>query len=90
MELFGRNVNHTLLIHANFLNSVYLDRLLTRYESLGYSFISQAEAISDEAYETPVTKFGDWGISWIDKWGLSAGKKGAFFSEDPRVPDFIN
>lgn len=89
IELFDRNINHTLLIHANFLNAKYLDRLLTSYENLGYSFISQEEAISDPAYKTPVTRFGDWGISWIHKWGLSAGVKKDFFKGDPETPDFI-
>jgi len=89
IELFGRNINHTILIHANFLNSHYLDDLLTIYENLGYSFISQEEASSDPAYNTEVTKYGDWGISWIHKWGLSSGVKKDFFEEDPKTPDFI-
>ena len=89
IELFGRNINHTLLIHANFLNAQYLDRLLTIYEELGYSFISQEEAISDPAYQSPVTKFGDWGISWIHKWGMSAGKGNEFFKGDPPTSEFI-
>lgn len=89
IELFGRNIKHTLLIHANFLNSRYLDELLSIYEKLGYSFITQGDAISDEAYKTPVTRFGDWGISWIQRWGLSQGKKGSFFTNDPETPDFV-
>lgn len=89
VALFGRNINHTLLIHANFLNATYLSELLSRYQALGYSFISQEEAISDPAYNTPVTKFGDWGISWIHKWGMSQGVDKAFFEGDPPTPDFI-
>ncbi|MEO1254030.1 MAG: polysaccharide deacetylase family protein, partial [Bacteroidota bacterium] len=83
LVLFSRNINHTLLIHANYLNAQYLDRLLKLYEDLGYEFISQEEAVSDPAYETPVTKFGDWGISWIDKWALSTGKGKELFKNDP-------
>ena len=89
IELFGRNINHTVLIHANFINARYLDQLLTIYEDLGYSFISQEEAASDPAYHTPVTKFGNWGISWIHKWGMSAGKDNSFFKDDPRTPEFV-
>jgi len=89
IELFGRNINHTLLIHANYLNASYLNRMLTRFEELGYSFISQEEAISDPAYKTPVTKFGDWGISWIHKWGLSKGMDKSFYEADPPTPQFI-
>ncbi len=89
IELFGRNINHTLLIHANFLNAQYLDQLLALYKELGYSFISQKEAVQDPAYETEVTKFGDWGISWIHKWGMSVGKGNEFFKGDPETPLFI-
>lgn len=89
VELFGRNINHTLLIHASLLNATYLDRLLAAYKDLGYSFISQEEAINDPAYDTPVTKYGDWGVSWIDKWAVSAGKSDTFFADDPRVPAFV-
>ncbi len=89
VELFGRNINHTLLIHANFLNAQYLDQLLSIYDKLGYSFISQQEAISDPAYQTPVTKYGDWGISWLHKWGMSLGKGNEFFKDDPKTPQFI-
>ena len=89
IELFGRNINHTLLIHANFLNATYLDQVLAAYEKLGYSFISQGEAVDDSAYSTPVTEFGDWGISWIHKWGKSASKDNAFFQGDPETPAFI-
>lgn len=89
LDLFDRNINHTLLIHANFLNAKYLDRLLSSYEELGYSFISQEEAVNDPAYATPVTRFGDWGISWIHKWALSDGVEKEFFKGDPETPAFI-
>lgn len=89
IAVFGRNINHTLLIHANLLNATYLDELLESYKSLGYQFVSQAEAIQDTAYNTPVTTYGNWGISWIDKWAMSAGKSGDFFAEDPKTPEFI-
>lgn len=89
LELFGRNINHTLLIHANFLNASYLERLLDRYSKLGYAFISQGEAASDPAYDTPVTVYGDWGISWIHKWGMSKGVTKEFYKGDPPTPDFI-
>jgi hypothetical protein len=36
-----------------------------------------------------VTVFSDWGISCIDRWALSRGKKGGFFSDDPVTPDYI-
>jgi hypothetical protein len=55
----------------------------------GYSFVSLYTALEDAAYQTPVTVYGKWGISWIDKWALSKGKKGEFFKGDPETPEYI-
>jgi hypothetical protein len=48
------------------------------------------DALSDSAYQTPVTVFGKWGISWVDRWALSSGKKGEFFKDDPATPEYIS
>lgn len=88
-KLFGRNIRQILLIHANFLNAHFLDDLMAMYKRHGYSFISQEEALRDEAYREEVTRFGDWGISWLDRWALSRGKKGDFFKGEPRTPEYI-
>ncbi|HBX66364.1 MAG TPA: polysaccharide deacetylase-like protein, partial [Balneolaceae bacterium] len=57
--------------------------------SYGYSFISQEEVLEDESYQTPVTRYGPWGISWIDRWAISRGVDRTFFEDDPLTPDFI-
>ena len=88
-DLLGRNMDHILLIHANYLNSVYLDALLTIYEQKGYTFVSQEEVLKDQAYQLEVTRFGDWGISWIHRWGLSQGLKGEFFKGEAQTPEFV-
>lgn len=88
-KLFHRNIGQTLLIHANLLNSNYLDKLLAMIQSHGYSFVSQTEILKDPAYQEPITKYGNWGISWLDRWALSRGKKGDFFKEDPKTPEYI-
>lgn len=87
--LFGRKIAQTLLLHANKLNSDYIGELAKIYRKNGYTFVTLAEALKDEAYQTPVTKFGKYGISWIDRWALSAGKKGDFFKEDPATPPYV-
>lgn len=87
--LLGRNMKQTLLIHANYLNAIYLDALLTIYEKRGYSFISQSEVLKDPAYEMEITKFNDWGISWIQWWGMSKGLKGEFFKGEAVTPEFV-
>jgi len=88
-HLFGRNISQTLIIHANLLNAHYLDELAEMYLSHGYDFISQAEVLEDEAYREPITKFGDWGISWIERWIISQGKQGDLFKDDPPTPEYI-
>lgn len=87
--LFARNISQTLLIHANFLNATYLDELLSIYEKRGYSFVSQEEILKDPAYQSEITKFNDWGISWIQWWGMSKGLKGEFFKGEAETPDFV-
>ncbi len=88
-KLWGRNIRQTLLLHANLLNADYLDDLAEIYRSHGYTFISQAKVLKDPAYDEPVSKYGDWGISWLDRWALSQGKKGEFFRGDPATPAFV-
>lgn len=89
MALFGRNISHILLLHASQLNADFLDELIRMYIKHGYRFISQQEALADPAYREKITRFGDWGISWLDRCALSQGKKGDFFRDEPVVPEFI-
>ena len=88
-KLLGRNIKHILLLHANAINADYLDELAERYKSHGYSFISMKQALQDEAYQQEITTYNNWGISWIDRWALSAGKKGDFFKGDPVTPEYV-
>ena len=88
-SLFSRNISHILLIHANKINADYLDELAAMYQSHGYQFVTLAEALEDKAYQHPITRYGDWGISWLDRWALTQGKKGAFFAGDPPTPTYI-
>jgi peptidoglycan/xylan/chitin deacetylase (PgdA/CDA1 family) len=90
MALFGRPITQVLLVHASALNSDYVDSLAAMFRKNNYDFVSMDEALQDEAYKTPVTVYGKWGISWLDKWALSQGKKGDFFKDDPECPDYIN
>ncbi|WP_420580366.1 polysaccharide deacetylase family protein [Reichenbachiella sp.] len=89
MDLFGRVIAQTLLTHASYLNAQYLDKVMQKYVEHGYSFISQEEALKDPAYQTEVTYFDNWGISWIDRWNLSKGKSRDIFKDEPKVPEFI-
>src|SRR5690606_17109656 len=88
-KLFGRNISHILLLHANALNADCLDELVALYKKHNYDFVSLQTALEDDAYKTAITSYGDWGISWLDRWALSAGKRGDFFAGDPETPEFI-
>lgn len=88
-KIFGKNINHILLMHASWLNSDYIDSLAIMLKKNNYNFISMDETLRDELYQTEITKFGNWGISWLDIWALSQGKKGDFFKDEPQTPDYI-
>lgn len=91
-SLFQRPIRHILLLHANLLNAHYLDELADMLLKNGYTFISQSAALEDPVYQRTLSSqaYGDWGISWLDRWALTEGKKGSFFKEEPRVPDYID
>jgi len=88
-KFFGRDISQVLLLHASLLNSDYMDSLAEMFRRNGYNFVTIEKALVDDAYKTSVNVFGNWGISWIDRWALSQGQKGAFFSGDPETPDYI-
>lgn len=88
--LFGRQIPQILLIHASELNSDYILKLLDIFQRNNYQFVSMEEALKDKAYDTPISKYGKYGISWIDRWALSAGKSGDFFDGDPETPKYIS
>ncbi len=88
--LFGREIPQILLQHASLLNADYTDALAAIFRKNGYAFVSMDSALKDTAYRTEITVYGKWGISWIDKWALSQGKKGDFFKEEPVTPEYIN
>jgi peptidoglycan/xylan/chitin deacetylase (PgdA/CDA1 family) len=87
--LFGRNIRQILLVHASWLNAEYMDSLALLYTSHGYTFISMEKAFEDTAYQTEITVFGKWGISWLDRWALSCGKQKDFFKDDPDPPEYV-
>lgn len=88
-ELFGRNVKHILLIHANALNAEYMDELTAMFVKNGYSFVSLDNAMTDPAYKHDVNVFGRWGISWVDRWAMTEKKGKDFFREEPSTPEYI-
>jgi len=66
-DLLDRRVRHILLLHMNFINSFYLDELLTRMRELGWEFISLKEALRDPLYEMPDRYRGRRGVSYLER-----------------------
>lgn len=50
-DVLGRSVPHTLLIHYNLLNSLFLGDLLAMFRSKGWGVIGADEAFSDRVFE---------------------------------------
>ncbi len=87
-KLLGREMSQTLLIHANFINSDYLDDLAAMFKKRGYKFVTLEEALKDEAYRLPDTYIGPAGISWLHRWARDKGKE-FMVADEPTVPDFV-
>jgi hypothetical protein len=65
-QLVGRRVKQILLLHMNYLNSLYLDDLLQRFRAEGWSFISFEEAVSDDVYRVKYAYAGRQGAGHLD------------------------
>lgn len=90
IALFGRNISHTLLIHANALNAEYFDELCNIFRQKNYEFVALEEALKDEAYQSKDTFVKNNGISWIHRWAITLGKKKDFFGSEPEASKWVN
>lgn len=88
-ELFEKEISQTLLIHANRLNADYFGKLCVMIRERGYQFITIEEALKDELYKSKDTFIKAGGISWIDRWAITAGKTKEYFLGEPRTPAYI-
>jgi len=89
ITLLGRAIPHVLLLHANTLNAHTFDALATAYEARGYRFVSLDHALQDPAYDLPDRYVGAAGITWLHRWALTQGRRGAVFAGEPEVPAWI-
>jgi peptidoglycan/xylan/chitin deacetylase (PgdA/CDA1 family) len=88
--LFGRPIPQVLLLHASRLNSLELDHLVRELRRRGYRFVPLDSALADSAYRSPDRYYGPAGITWLHRWALTAGKRGAFFAGEPEVPEWVS
>jgi peptidoglycan-N-acetylglucosamine deacetylase len=82
-DLFGRQIKHILLLHANELNGDNFAALIKIFRDKGYQFISVEEALKDEVYRFP-DKYAPTS-DWLSHWAFSKGKR----FETPQPPDFV-
>src|SRR6476620_7623764 len=83
VEVVGREVAQTLLIHASQLNADLMPDLLAMFQRRGYTFVSLEQALADRAYELPDSYVGQKGISWIHRWAMT---KGMPAKDEPEAP----
>lgn len=88
VKLFGREIPQTYLLHANFINSDYIDDLAAMFKRRGYRFVDLETALRDDAYRLPDNFLGAAGISWLHRWALERGRENVLLAE-PKVPDFV-
>jgi peptidoglycan/xylan/chitin deacetylase (PgdA/CDA1 family) len=88
--IVGRPIPHVLLIHAYALNAEWLDPLLTRLAERGYRWVTLAEALADPVYARPIDGYtGKGGITWLHRWGITAGLDRTLFRGEPEVPAWV-
>lgn len=62
----GRAVRQVLLLHMNYLNSLYLDDLLQRFREDGWSFVTLDEVLKDDMYLLKYEYVGVQGAGHLD------------------------
>lgn len=65
LKVFNREIKHTLLLHHNLLNSLFLNDLMSMFQKKGWKLISAEEAFSDPAFkELPDIVPAGEGLIW--------------------------
>jgi hypothetical protein len=80
-KVVGRSIPHTLLIHFNLLNTLFLEDLLTLFQTKGWQTVDARTAFSDEVFRRQ-PKVLPAGESLI--WSLA--KESGRFSTELRYP----
>lgn len=50
-KVVGRDIKHTLLIHHNLLNALFLNDILNMFKNNGWNLVNASDAFSDEVFE---------------------------------------
>jgi peptidoglycan/xylan/chitin deacetylase (PgdA/CDA1 family) len=84
--LLGRPIAHVLLVHANELNADWFDEVAAQLRGRGYRFVPLAEALADTAYAEPDRFAGAAGVSWLQRWDVTRGRRQVDWTAEPAVP----
>ncbi|MFM6930239.1 MAG: polysaccharide deacetylase family protein [Bdellovibrio sp.] len=80
-QVLGREVKHTLLIHFNLLNALFLNDLLTMFKSHGWKIIGAADAFKDPVFKNqPETLPSGQSLIW------ALAKESGKFETELRYP----
>lgn len=87
-DMFGRDINQTMVLTTSRLVSDSADELFGMIKNRGYQFVSMDEAQSDTAYDTPENFAGvKAGIPWFERWQLARDKS---LRDEPRVDKSVS
>lgn len=86
-DLFGRDIAHILMVHANRLNADAFGDVTRMMMDRGYTFISIDEALEDPVYSRPDTFDGKVGVTWLSRWAAETGSKKKYGTT--QVPQFV-
>lgn len=84
-KLFGRQIKHVFLIHANELNADCFEQVAEIIKSYNYGFTTLEDALTDEAYKLPDNFVGKYGPIWTQRWALDKGMK-EIVKLEPEIP----
>src|SRR6267142_2755236 len=74
-QIFGHEIPHVMLLHANRLDADTIEQILKLFEQMKYRFVTLAEAQSDKAYQTPDTYITAYGPMWGYRWARDLNVK---------------
>ena len=87
-QVFGREIPHVMLLHANRLNADTVDKILTIFENMHFRFVTLADVQSDPAYKTPDTFISGYGPMWGYRWARELNVK-VDGRLEPEVPAWV-
>ena len=82
-EMFGRDINQTLVLTTSRLVADTANEFFGMFERNGYEWVSMDEAQADAAYATRKAHVNTQsGVSWFERWQMARGKK---LLDEPQV-----